>query len=379
MFKRGNSLVPTWTAFAVCKLMSNHLPQLVDYKFTAEMEDELDAISRGELGHVEYLRRFYFGDGQPGLKEQLANKTDEIQPREVSRFSIGKTEDGTEVFVRVGRFGPFVEDGKRRASLPDKMAPDELTLPLALELLEKAGQREKPLGICPETGKPIYVKVGRYGPYVQRGNPGDGEKPQNVSLLKGMRPEDVTLDVAVKLLSLPRVLGHCARTGEPVTVQNGRFGPFVKCGDQTRSLPNGLSPLDLSLEQALELLAQPKPGRRPAGRNEPLRILDTSPVTNQPVAVRRGRYGPYVTDGVTNASLPKDIAPEEVTFQQALELLAARAAQPPRPKTARRRPARKATLDSHTKTAVAKTSGGRRRAKKAAAMDGATAKNTAKP
>ncbi len=327
VFKRGNSLVPTWTAFAVCQLLEEHLPDLVNYQFTAEMEDELDSVSRGERGHVEYLRQFYFGDGHAGLKQQLANKIGEINARDVSRILIGRpegAEPAADVYVRVGRFGPFVEHGERRASLPDKMAPDEMTLAVALELLDKAAQGDEPLGVCPQTGKPVYLKAGRFGPYVQCGRPEDEEKPQNASLLKGMRPEDVTLELALKLLSLPRVLGDHPQTGEPIVAQNGRFGPFVKCGVETRSLPEDLSPLEITAEQALELLAQPKRRGRGASRAEPIKVFEASPVSQQPVQLLAGRYGPYVTDGETNASLPRTATPQEVTFQQALDLLAAR-------------------------------------------------------
>ena len=170
---RGNVLVPTWTAFAVSQLLEDHLPELVDYQFTAEMEDELDAISRGEMNHLDYLRTFYFGNEHPGLKQLLKDKVDEIDARDVCRILVGKPagegEQAEEIFVRVGRYGPFLEQGERRASLPDKLPPDEVTLATALEMLDKAAQGEEPLGICPDTHKPVFVKVGRFGPYVQRG------------------------------------------------------------------------------------------------------------------------------------------------------------------------------------------------------------------
>jgi len=359
VFKRGNVLVPTWTAFAVSQLLEQHLPSLVDYQFTAAMEDELDAISRGELEPVEYLKQFYFGNAHPGLKQQLLHKVDEISARDVNRIALGKPalegEPGDEVFVRVGRYGPFVEQGERRASLPDKMAPDELTLDAALELLEKSTQGDEPLGVCPQTQKPVYLKLGRFGPYVQRGTAEDDEKPQNASLLRGMQPQDVTLDLALKLLSLPRTLGVHPQSGEPVMAYNGRFGPYVKCGEETRSLSEGLSPLDVTLEQALQLLAQPKAGRGAARRRGPLKTLDVSPVTSQPVQLMAGRYGPYVTDGQTNASLPRGAVPEEITMPMALELLRARAeklaADGPQPRRGRRAPAKKA---SPKKAAAAK-------------------------
>lgn len=339
--KRGNVLVPTWTAFAVSQLLESHLPDLVDYQFTAEMEDELDAISRGEMTPAAYLANFYFGSEHPGLKKQLANKIDEIDARQVCRIPLGKPEGGEEIFIRVGKFGPFLEQGERRASLPDQLAPDELTLESAVEMLDKAGQGEEPLGICPDTHKPVFVKTGRFGPYVQRGTAEDDEKPQNASLLKGMTVEDVDLSTALKLLSLPRTLGNHPDSSMPIEVFNGRYGPYVKCGDETRSLPADISPLDITMEQAVYLLSQPKTrrggGTTTTAKKEPLKVFDASPVTNEPVRLLSGRYGPYVTDGVTNASLPKDAPPEEITFEYALTLLQARAEAGPSKKRPMRR------------------------------------------
>ncbi len=330
VFKKGNALVPTWVAFAVSQLLSEHLPYLVDYQFTAQMEDDLDSISRGESEHTTYLRGFYFGNGKPGLKQLLADKSEAIDARDIGRIFIGTPEDGEPIYVRVGRYGPFLEQGERRASLRDETAPDEVTVEAALAMLAQAAQGEEPLGHCPETGKPVYLKVGRFGPYVQRGTPEDEEKPKNASLLKGMRPEDVTLEVALKLLSLPRHLGKHPESGNEIIAQNGRFGPYIKCGDDTRSLPAGLSPIDVTLEQALELLAQPKAARRGFGaKREALKVLGESPATKQKIELFEGRYGLYLSDGETNASLPKGAVVDELTQEQALELLAARAAMGP--------------------------------------------------
>ena len=328
VFKKGNALVPTWVAFAVCRLLKLHLPDLVDYQFTAELEDELDAISRGELGSTEYLESFYHGGEHPGLKQLLQNKVEEIDARDMSRFTIGKPEGSDEeIVVRVGRYGPFIEHEDRRASLPEKMPPDELTIESAIELLEKAAAGEEPLGICPDTHKPVYIKVGRFGPYVQRGTTEDEEKPQNASLLKGMQPEDINLEVALKLLSLPRTLGDHPELNEPIVAQNGRFGPYIKCGAETRSLPEDISPLDVTMEQAIELLAQPKKGRGRTAKKEPIKVFEQpSPVTGKPIQMLDGRYGVYVTDGETNASLPRTMSPEEMTFERAVDLLAERLA-----------------------------------------------------
>jgi DNA topoisomerase I len=335
-WKRGNVLVPTWTAFAVSKLLEEHLPDLVNYQFTAEMEDELDAISRGELDHLKYLHHFYYGADQKGLKDLVTRKTGEIDARDVCSIAIGKPEGEPEVIVRVGRYGPFLEQGDRRASIPEQTPPDELTLEVSLKMLATSSQSDEPLG-HDDDGKPVYLKTGRFGPYVQRGNSDDDEKPQNASLLKGMEPQDVTLEMALKLLSLPRTLGAHPGNTQPVMVFNGKFGPYVKCDTETRSLPAGVSPLDFTFEQALELLAQPKTSGRGRGavKREPLKVFDASPVTNNPVQLLAGKYGPYVTDGVTNASLPRGTAPEEVTLEYALNLLKVRAETAPAKKPAR--------------------------------------------
>jgi len=327
VFRKGNALVPTWVAYAVTRLLERHLPELVDYEFTAGMEDELDSISRGELGHVDYLRRFYFGNGETGLKELLENKVDEVDPRAVCTFTVGTPEGGEPVVVRVGRYGPYLQQGEdRRVALPADMPPDELTLERAVELLEQGDRAEVPLGHDPESGQPVYLKTGRFGPYVQLGE-GDGDgKPKRASLLRGMEPATVDLATALALLAFPRRLGEDPRTGEPVEAHTGRYGPYVKRGGETRSLPAGVSPLEVGLRQALELLAQPKRGRSQGVRTEPVKTLDASPVTGKPIELREGRYGPYVTDGVTNASLPGDVGLDDVTHDVAVRLLEERAA-----------------------------------------------------
>lgn len=384
--KRANSLVPTWTAFAVCQLLETHLPQLVDYQFTAEMEDELDAISRGELSHLDYLREFYLGNARPGLRDQVAAKIGEIDARDVSRISIGQPEGQEEIVVRVGRFGPYLEQGSRRASLPDATPPDEITIAAALELLDRAQAAEQPLGYCPQTGKPIFVKSGRFGPYVQRGGgEGSDEKPQSASLLRGMSPEQVTLEVALQLLSLPRDVGPHPETGEIIVAANGRFGPYIKCGKETRSLPEHLSPLDVTVEQAVALLAEPKGGRGRRGSREPLKTFDSSPVTGQPVRLMAGRYGPYVTDGETNASLPRGTNPDELNFEQALEMLKARAEKGPSRATrrdstksgrSRQSPESKKPANSRTKTTKKAAGAPKRRATKTAKKSPVRSKRT---
>jgi DNA topoisomerase-1 len=341
VFKKGTALVPSWTAFSVVRLMEQHLTSLVDYEFTAQMEDFLDAISRHEVQHRDYLREFFHGNDRPGLRQLVQDKIKEVDARETSRFSLGRPASGEytdEVFVRVGKFGPFLEQGDRRASIPQNTPPDELSLARALEMLTQGQREDEPLGQCPETGKPVYLKTGRFGPYVQLGAADDEDK-KNASLPKGMAVEDVDVETALKLLALPRTLGPHPDSGLPVVAHSGRYGPFVKCGEETRSLPDDLTPLEVSLEQALLLLAQPKTGRgrRASAPKEPLKTFEVSPVTGQNVKLLDGRYGPYVTDGQTNASLPKGMAVEGLTLDAAVKLLAERAAKGPAPKRGRRK------------------------------------------
>jgi DNA topoisomerase-1 len=371
VFKKGNALVPSWTAFAVIRLLEEHLGSLVNYEFTAQMEDYLDAISRNEAEHVRYLKDFYLGDDGDastavlahtgGLKPLLANKAAEIDPRLACSYAIG-TPDGGEhpepIVVRVGRFGPFLEQGERRASIPDDMPPDELSVDKCLELLGKQAAGEEPLGSDPISGKPIFAKNGRYGPYVQLGTNDDLEKKYS-SLLKGMELETLTLETALQLLSLPRVLG-VNEAGEEIVARNGRFGPYISCGKESRSLPDPLALLTIDRAQALHLLAQPKAtrgGRGISTPKPPLKTLAESPVTGKLIQVLDGRYGQYLSDGETNATLPKDIGLEDLTFEQALELLAARAAMGTAKKKKGARSATKSTATKSTskKKAVAKT------------------------
>ena len=348
VFKKGTALVPTWTAFSVIRLLETHLTKLVDYQFTAQMEDLLDAISRHEQGSIEYLSDFYFGNdktGAEGLKPQLDAKLLEIDPREMGRFSLGKPKEGhhrEEVFVRVGKFGPFIEQGTRKASILQDMPPDEMTMPRALEMLAASSKADEPLGVDPDTHKPVFLKQGRFGPYVMRGTMEDEEKPKNASLLPNMKPADVTFEIALQLLSLPRTLGEHPVDQQPVLAANGRYGPYIRWANDFRSLPKELSPVEVTLQQALDLLAQPKQrGRGRAAPKDPLKTFEASPVTKQPVKLLEGKYGNYVTDGETNATVPKDVTPEALTFDQALNLLAERAARGPSKKS-RRKPARAA-------------------------------------
>ncbi len=364
-FKKNGALVPTWTALAVVQLLEKHLSHLVDYEFTARMEDDLDAISRGEAEHKVYLNKFYFGDGSPGLKEQVQTQITQIDPRDAGRILIGKTELG-DIHVRVGKFGAYLEQGEQRANIPIEMSPDELTVEKATELLMTAARGDISMGDEPKTGLPVYLKQGRFGAYIQLGEQIEDseEKPRRASLLKGMKPEDVNFEVALKLLSLPREVGLDPTSQEPIIAANGRFGPYLKKGTDNRSLPAEISPIDVTMEQALHLFSQPKQMRRGFGvKKPPLRVLGTSPVTTKEVHVLEGRFGTYVTDGTTNASLPAGTTVEEVTLDEALGLLLARAARGPAVKKTRKKAA--------GKKKVAKKASKGKKAKAAAAEESA--------
>ena len=335
VWHKGQALVPTFTAFAVTRLLENHLPDLVDYDFTARMEDELDAIARGEHEAVPWLHAFYFGttddgNGKPPILRMglhaLVATGDDIEPREASRITIGQTADGERVAVRLGRFGPYLQIGEseQRVSVPDDLPPDELSLERALEMIGRAAEADQPLGSDPGTGLPVYVKSGRFGPYVQLGNRDDDGKPRMASLWKSMSPESLTLDEALLLLSFPRELGPHPETGQPVTVQDGRYGPYVKMGSETRSLESQEQMATITLEEAAAKLAEPKRGRRGGAGSSAITELGAHPASGAPVQVKSGRFGPYVTDGTVNATIPKGTDPESVSLEQAVELLARR-------------------------------------------------------
>ena len=327
-FKKSNALVPTFTAMAVVGLLEKHFDNLLDYKFTARLEDDLDAISRGEAQSSNYLKNFYFGNGHPGLRSLVTKGEESIDPREVCAISIGKINDESEIEVRIGRYGPFLSDGERRCSVPEMLTPEELTIDKANEILSAAGNSDEALGLHPDTQEPIYLKSGRFGPYVQLGEKNSKEdKPKMSSLLSNMNPQDVDLQTAIKLLSLPRNLGKHPEMGDDIIVSNGRYGPYVKCAKETRSINiEETSPLDMSLEQAIYLLSQEKKSSRRAGASSVVKELGKHPVTDKNLVIKKGRYGPYVTDGKINASLPKGQAPEELTMDEAVNLIEQRIA-----------------------------------------------------
>ena len=332
VFKRGTALVPAFLAFSVVGLLEQHFGRLVDYDFTARMEDDLDRIAAGDEQRVEWLGRFYFGDGTNGLHD-LVSDLGAIDAREINSLEIG---DG--IVLRVGRYGPYLERGEQRASVPEELAPDELTVERAEELLaQPSGDRE--LGTDPATGLTITARTGRYGPYVSEVLPeGSKEKPRTASLFKTMSLDTVTLDDALRLLQLPRVVG-VAPDGEEVTARNGRYGPYVQKEKESRSLESEEQLLTISLEEALALLAQPKQRRGQRAATKPFRELGTDPVGGKEIVLKEGRFGPYVTDGETNASLRKGDDTETVTLDRALELLAERRAKGPAKQGGRRRKA----------------------------------------
>jgi DNA topoisomerase-1 len=325
VWKKGSALVPSWTAFAVVRLLEEHFGHLVDYEFTARMEEDLDDIARGQRESVPWLRRFYFGNGQVGLRTMVDERVPDIDARSVNTIPLGTDAEGREIAVRVGRFGPYLSRGEATAPVPPDLAPDELTPEVATALLERPPEEGRHLGDDPSTGLPVTVREGRYGPYVQLGEPepGSKQKPKRASLFKTMRPEEVTFEEALALLSLPRAVGVDA-DGVEIVASPGRFGPYLKKGEETRSLSSEDQLLTVTLEEAEALFAQPKRGRGRAAP-EALAELGPHPESGAPVKLLAGRWGPYVTDGTTNASLPKGADPTAVTLEEALRLLQARA------------------------------------------------------
>jgi DNA topoisomerase-1 len=322
VFKRGSALVPTFIAFGVVGLLEKHFPNLIDYEFTATMESDLDRIAGGEEDSVPWLSAFYFGD--EGLKQNVASRLDEIDPRLVNSIRIGEDESGAEIVARVGRYGPYVERGDERGSIPEDVAPDEVTVAKAIELIEQQNVGDKIFGTDPETGLTVYGKTGRFGPYVQLGEQVEDSKskPKRASLFKSMEMDSLSLDDALQLLSLPRTVGT-DDDGVEILALNGRYGPYIQRGDDRRSLESEEQLFTLTVPDALKLLAEP-PRRRGQARTTDLKELGKDPVSGKTVTVRSGRYGPYVTDGEVNASLRKGDSPEKISLERAAELLQAR-------------------------------------------------------
>jgi len=361
--KRGGALVPSWIAFSVVRLLEEHFGRYVDYGFTARLEDDLDEIAKGHLKRSEWLKRFYFGEGDSAGLQAVVENLGDIDARAINSVEIAPG-----IVLRVGKFGPYLEkplpadapeDAEpQRANVPEDLAPDELTAEKALELMESAGPAERVLGTDPATRHAIVAKDGRYGAYVteviteptaeelaaqpveyyKNGKPKPPKKPTKAkprtgSLFKSMTVETVTLEDALKLISLPRVLGTDAE-GVEITVQNGRFGPYLKKGTDSRSIGSEEEIFTITLEQALEIYAQPKQrGGRTAAA--PLAEFGADPVSEKPIVVKEGRFGPYITDGITNITVPRATALEELTREQAIALLAEKRAKGPVKRTTR--------------------------------------------
>jgi DNA topoisomerase-1 len=389
VWKKGQALVPSWSAFAVVQLLESHFAAEVDYSFTARMENDLDEIATGSRARVPFLEAFWFGSGN-GLAERVdgagagaapgngngngASRDDgaitgltslieaamaNADPAVVNAIPLGKDADGTEIFVRNGRYGPYVRREDETASVPEGLAPDELTIEKALELLA-APKGDVPIGTDPASGLPVYAKSGRFGPYVQLGDAETlpaGEKPKMESLFKDMSVSELTLDEALKLLSLPRMVGADPATGEEILALNGRYGPYLKKGSDTRSLASEPELFTVSVDDALRAFAEPKRRGRQAAA-PPLRTLGEDPVSGKPMAIKSGRFGPYVTDGETNASLREREGDtvEGLTDERAAELLQIRRDAGPTKKRGAKKAAAKKKAPA--KKAAAKKAGG---------------------
>jgi DNA topoisomerase-1 len=355
VWKKGSALVPTWTAFAKMQLLERYFSHLIDYEFTATMEEALDVIARGEGEAEKWLHSFYFGNGVAGLRELVTeDHLATIDVAEVNAIPIGRDSEDREIIVRVWSNGASVVRGEEKAPVPVDLPPDELTVEKAEELIAKGAGGPRTLGTDAETGLPVLALTGRFGPFVQLGEMVDGskEKPPRASLFSTMDPTTVTLEEALALLSLPRVVGESG--GEPITAQNGRYGPYLKKGNDSRSLESESQIFTVTLPEAEAIFAQPK--RRGGRTKPPIAELGPHPDSGAPVRVLDGRFGPYVTDGTVNATVPRGVEPAEVTLEQAVDLLREREARGPAKKAAKKstkaaKTARKATKKTGKKPA----------------------------
>ena len=412
---RGQALVPTWLAFAVTRLLEENFTELVDYDFTASMERDLDRIAAGEEDRVAWLRRFYNGQGGAGAEQAAQAASGELEAAaaalraqglkglvdnlgEIDARAVNSIEIGEGITLRVGRYGPYLEDAEgKRANVPADLAPDELTVDKARELFTRAADDGRELGVDPVSGHVIIAKDGRYGPYVTEVLPEPEEtaeaeatktaktakstkakkttkaakpKPRTASLLRSMDLSTVTLEQALDLLSLPRVVGQDPESGEDITAQNGRYGPYLKKGTDSRSLESEEQIFTVTLKQALEIFAQPKRRRGQAAARGPLRELGQDPATDKPVVIKDGRFGPYITDGQTNVTVPRSEDPATISAERAFELLAdKRAKGPAKKRTTRKTTAKKTTTKKATtkKAAATKKTAAKTASSKAAA------------
>jgi DNA topoisomerase-1 len=369
-WKKGSALVPSWVAFAKIQLLEQHFASLVDYRFTAEMEEALDVIARGEGETEKWLHSFYFGNGQTGLRDLVdPERLATIDAREVNTVHLGSEFDDANIVLRVGRYGPYLQRGEQTAPVPEDVAPDELTLVDAETWLERGRDEGRTLGVDPSSGLEVVARDGRYGPYVQLGElvEGSKEKPKTASLFRTMTLDHITLDDALQLLSMPREVGTDAE-GNVVTAQNGRYGPYLKKGSETRSLENEEQIFTVTMEEADVLFAQPK--RRGRQAKAPIAALGARPDTGAEVRILEGRYGPYATDGTVNASLPRGTSPTEITLEDAVALLRAREEAGPSQRPAKKKAPAKKTAKKATKKATKST--------RSPSADGAAKKAAAK-
>jgi DNA topoisomerase-1 len=356
VWKKGQALVPSWTAFAVVRLLKDHFTTLIDFKFTAIVEEELDEIAMGTRDRDKWLHEFYFGNGQelPGLKPLVEHNKDNIDAATLNAFHVGPhPETGDMIEARPGKYGPYIRCGEQTAGIPDSMAPDELTIPVALEILARP-KFEDPIGEL--DGYPVFKKTGKYGPYVQWGTmdepPSGLEKPKMVSLFKDMTIETTTFEDAERLLSLPRTVGYDPADGEIITAQNGRYGPYINKGKESRTLETEAEIFSVSIDQALAKLAEPRVYGKRGPAKPPLREFGVDPVSGKAVVAKDGKFGVYVTDGETNASFTRGDRLEYVTPERAFELLAIR--RDAEPSTKRKKAAKKAVAKKAAPTKAAK-------------------------
>ncbi|MGZ4794737.1 MAG: type I DNA topoisomerase [Acidimicrobiia bacterium] len=383
VWKKGTALVPSWTAFAKTQLLERYFAHLVDYGFTATMEEALDAVARGEGEAEKWLHSFYFGNGTAGLRELVSeDNLAKIDMAEVNKITIGTDDSGNEYVVRVWNTGESLHCGDEKCPLPADLPPDELTVARARELIDKGSGGPRELGIDPTTGETVLALTGRFGPFVQLGvlEEGSKAKPPRASLFKSMDPETVDLETALKLLSLPRVVGADAE-GNEITAQNGRYGPYLRKGTDSRSLESEDQIFSVTLAEAEAIFAQPKRGRGQVAK-PPIQDLGPSPDTGAAIRVLDGRFGPYVTDGTTNATIRRGLDPETITLEEALDLLRERAAKGPSKKAAKKtakKPAAKKTTKKKSAKKSATTGGTTRVVKKgtSAAAKKAKAKQSA--
>ena len=356
VWKKGQALVPSWTAFAVVRLLKDHFTTLIDFKFTAIVEEELDEIAMGTRDRDKWLHEFYFGNGKelPGLKPLVEHNKDNIDAATLNAFHVGPhPETGDMIEARPGKYGPYIRCGEQTAGIPDSMAPDELTIPVALEILARP-KFEDPIGDI--DGFPVFKKTGKYGPYVQWGTmdepPSGLEKPKMVSLFKDMTVESTTFEDAERLLSLPRTVGFDPADGEIITAQNGRYGPYINKGKESRTLEAESEIFSVTIDQALAKLAEPRVYGRRGPAKPPLREFGVDPTSGKAVVAKDGKFGVYVTDGETNASLTRGDRLEYVTPERAFELLAIR--RDAEPSTKRKKAAKKAVTKKAAPAKAAK-------------------------